>query len=259
MAVQYIHNRKYHQALNNLQRLVVLRLMELHKLNIAQTGYKMRTHIAKSLQNRCKAIRTAIKVYNDTAHAIGRPALEWSKVSNHSFLEEFTLLHETRNDIRARAWTQPVMRELMKQSLRVERAEEEILRLNVEVRRLHTAIVDEEREFARVLRDLQQAGNPIYGAVLESCEHRMRVNACVMQRLEDIFALSGFTGSSEVGVRLGSDVDSSTSPAATSRLRGEARGEATPGDDGDAHEPDDDQLQEIGNLVDYITDLEVGS
>lgn len=37
-AVQYMTTRKYHQALDNLQRLVVLRLFELHKLNLSQVG-----------------------------------------------------------------------------------------------------------------------------------------------------------------------------------------------------------------------------
>jgi hypothetical protein len=35
---KYIAARKYHQALDELQRLVVQRLFELHKLNLAQTG-----------------------------------------------------------------------------------------------------------------------------------------------------------------------------------------------------------------------------
>ena len=34
----YMSRRKYHVALDNLQRLVVLRLFELHKLNLSQTG-----------------------------------------------------------------------------------------------------------------------------------------------------------------------------------------------------------------------------
>jgi hypothetical protein len=34
----YMSKRKYHLALDNLQRLVVLRLFELHKLNLSQTG-----------------------------------------------------------------------------------------------------------------------------------------------------------------------------------------------------------------------------
>jgi len=36
--MKYIAARKYHQALNALQRLVVQWLFELHKLNLAQTG-----------------------------------------------------------------------------------------------------------------------------------------------------------------------------------------------------------------------------
>lgn len=36
--LKYINEHKYHKALENLQRLVVQRLFELHKLNLSQTG-----------------------------------------------------------------------------------------------------------------------------------------------------------------------------------------------------------------------------
>lgn len=36
--VKYIIERKYQQALGHLQRLVIQRLFELHKLNVSQTG-----------------------------------------------------------------------------------------------------------------------------------------------------------------------------------------------------------------------------
>lgn len=36
--LRYIANRKYHRALIKVHRLVVLRLFELHKLNLSQTG-----------------------------------------------------------------------------------------------------------------------------------------------------------------------------------------------------------------------------
>ena len=36
--VEYINNRQYYRALGKLQRLVVQRLFELHKLNLSQTG-----------------------------------------------------------------------------------------------------------------------------------------------------------------------------------------------------------------------------
>jgi len=37
-AVKYIQSQKYHQALQKLCKLIVQRLFELHKLNLAQTG-----------------------------------------------------------------------------------------------------------------------------------------------------------------------------------------------------------------------------
>ncbi|KAG6369144.1 hypothetical protein JVT61DRAFT_1403 [Boletus reticuloceps] len=95
--LKYISERKYHCALDNLQCLVVQRLFELQKLNILQTAYKMCMHIAKALQVRCRAIQAAVRKYNDAASTLQPPrqALNWSKVSHYSFLEEFTLLRET--------------------------------------------------------------------------------------------------------------------------------------------------------------------
>ena len=37
--VRYISERRYHQALNNLQRLVTQRLFELHRLNLSGVGW----------------------------------------------------------------------------------------------------------------------------------------------------------------------------------------------------------------------------
>ncbi|EIW84255.1 hypothetical protein CONPUDRAFT_49671 [Coniophora puteana RWD-64-598 SS2] len=260
-AAAYLNNRKYHQALNNLQRLVVLRLLELHKQNVGRSGQ----HIAKSLQTRCKAIQNAIKTYNTAAHAIGKPALDWSKVSNYSFLEEFTLLRESRDDIRAKRWTQPVIRELMKQSLRVERAKEEVVRLNVEVRRLHTFIVDEKKQFTQVLADLERKHDPVHGAVLEFCRRRRRVNARLMERLEDVFALEGFSGSREPGVSANNDAIVLThDPILSTELRTEetsgevdkATNDDKDGDDDEGSEADDERLEEVGVLVDYYTNLQ---
>ena len=40
--LKYIATRKYQQALGRLQRLVIQRLFELHKLNLSQTGKHIR-------------------------------------------------------------------------------------------------------------------------------------------------------------------------------------------------------------------------
>ncbi|KDQ58312.1 hypothetical protein JAAARDRAFT_86162, partial [Jaapia argillacea MUCL 33604] len=138
--VEYMSKRKYHQALHHLQKLVIQRLFELHWLNLAQTAYRMRSHIAKSLQARCKAIRNVVTSYNEAAAALNppRPHLDWSQVSHYQFLDEFNLLRDTELNVRQRRWAEPAVRAMMKQSLQIKRAHEELLRCNIEIRRLHT-------------------------------------------------------------------------------------------------------------------------
>ncbi|RPD78575.1 hypothetical protein L226DRAFT_457563 [Lentinus tigrinus ALCF2SS1-7] len=193
---KYIATRNYQKALGRLQRLVIQRLFELHKLNLSQTAYRMRTHIAKSLQKRCKAIRTAVNQYNAAAAALTptRPPLDWEKVSHFSFLEEFTLLQDTRNDIRTKKWAMPLVRETMRTFRRVTRAEEELENVNREARRLHTSIRDEDGLFTEVLQELERRRDPLHGAVADYCRRRRAVNAHVLAHLLRLYALDGFTG-----------------------------------------------------------------
>ncbi|KAI0683113.1 hypothetical protein BC835DRAFT_1297049 [Cytidiella melzeri] len=131
--LKYIKDRKYHQALNKLQKLVTQQLFELHKVNVTQTGehgpvflilvlmcrglgYKMRTHIAKSLQTQCKTIQRAVKAYNAAAAMLNPPcpALDWSNISGFNLLEEFSPLQDTHNDICSKEWSKPTIRKAMK-------------------------------------------------------------------------------------------------------------------------------------------------
>jgi hypothetical protein len=168
-------------------------------------GYKARTHLAKSLQTRCKAIRSATEVYNRAARALNppRPPLDWSQVSHYSFLDEFNLLRNTRHDVSSAPWANPVVREAIKKYLRICRAREEIDRCNIEARRLFTSIHDEDRRFNVTLTGLIDRNDPILGTVREYCTRRRRVNALLMERIRCIFALDGFTGSKVLGLRKG--------------------------------------------------------
>lgn len=111
-------------------------------------GYKLRKHIAKALQARSQAIKTALANYNAAAAALSPPRqqLTWDEVVEYAFLADFDLLRDTRQDIRTRDWAKPSGRALMDTYFKIERAKEEITRLNVEIRRLVTYIVD-ERDF----------------------------------------------------------------------------------------------------------------
>ncbi|KAJ7862665.1 hypothetical protein B0H14DRAFT_2164267, partial [Mycena olivaceomarginata] len=47
-----VANHRYQRALNELEGLIVARMFELSKVHMADTGYKLRKHIAKALQAR---------------------------------------------------------------------------------------------------------------------------------------------------------------------------------------------------------------
>ncbi|KAI0700240.1 hypothetical protein C8T65DRAFT_709710 [Cerioporus squamosus] len=202
---KYIATRNYQRALGRLQRLVIQRLFELHKLNVSQTAYRMQTHIAKSLQKRCKAIRTAVKQYNAAAAALTppRPELNWDAVSHFSFLEEFSLLQDTRNDIRSKAWAQPLVRETMRTANRVTRAEEELVNVSREALRVHTSIRDEDILFSDVLSKLKSSDALLYGAVNDWCRRRRAVNAHLLAHLLRLYALEGYTGIRGPGTHVG--------------------------------------------------------
>ena len=57
--------------------------------NFKSIGYKARTHLTKSLQTRCKAIRSATDAYNRAAHSLTPPRLplDWAQVLRYSFLD----------------------------------------------------------------------------------------------------------------------------------------------------------------------------
>ena len=138
----------------------------------------MRTRIAKALQSRCKAIRNAVKAYNSAAERLDppRPPISWETVSHINFLEEFNLLHDTRQDIRDKQWSQPAVRELMRLSQRVKRAHEEVERCHIAICRLYTSIQDENDFFAGTLSRLQAGEQVLYGMVHNFAARRQRVN-----------------------------------------------------------------------------------
>jgi hypothetical protein len=166
-------------------------------------GYKLRKHIAKALQARSKAVKTAITKYNEAAVAMRPPklTLTWEEVVEYAFLADFDLLREGREDIRGELWAQPAGRAAMDQHYKLLRADEEIERLNVEIRRLVTYMVDEQEFFNREEERLRAEGE-------EALAHQVRVlrgehgrfTGVHMSRLVKLSKEPGFTGSLTPGV-----------------------------------------------------------
>lgn len=217
----------------------------------------MRTHIAKSLQTRCKAIQNAVKVYNTAALALSppRPTVDWSRVSHYNFLDKFSLLRDTRQDVREKPWARPAHRETVRQFLRIQRAQEEILRCNVEIRRLHTAIYDEQQHFDVVQEDLRRTENPIAGAVDEFVILRRRVNAHILVRIQQMFDLEHFSGDKTLGTRKGTSASRPVLKAV--QISGVEAEQVRLDADQDDIENEDDVNGDIGGLVDYISSVSI--
>ncbi|KAJ3522209.1 hypothetical protein NM688_g8906 [Phlebia brevispora] len=201
--MKYSAERKFQRAFNHLHKLVVQRLFELQKLYISGTGYKMRTQLAKSLQSRCRAIRNAVDRYNKLAATLNKPRVDWQKISHYSFLQEFALLNETREDILSCKWTELHIRKAMQQYRHIKRAREEIQRCNVEVRRLHTWILDEAEDMEHTLDELRKTSSPLYGILQDQWTLRRRTNARLLAQINALYDLPGFSGTPSPGCRIG--------------------------------------------------------
>ncbi|KAJ3729926.1 hypothetical protein C8R42DRAFT_693640 [Lentinula raphanica] len=268
-AVKRMDEQKYREALLKLHRLVVQRLWELHKMNLSQTGYKMRTQIAHTLQKRSKAICNAVATYNAAALNLDppRPTVDWSKVSHYSFLDQFDLLADTRYSVLEKPWAKPVIRELMMQVRRVSCAWEEITRLNIELRRLHTSIVDEEKHFVTVLDRLSESSSPVYPAVMQFIEQRRAVHKLLLARMQLTYALPGFTGTPYPGKSVSmhtSDESPPSAPAPLSSPRSSTVGEnqldrisngGQSDDEGGAGEDDDEFVSYVSAISDYLSNV----
>ncbi|KAF6763562.1 hypothetical protein DFP72DRAFT_986482 [Ephemerocybe angulata] len=190
-AEDLVDHREYRRRLDELERLVVSRMFELTKMNMSQTGYKLRKHISQALQTRSQAIRTALDHYNKAAQALKprRPKLTWDEVVEYAFLADFDLLRNSREDIRARPWAQPVNRALRDRYFKIRRAREEIKRLNIEIKRVVTHIQDEEN-FLLAAEDKHRATDPIIAHHIRNYRlERTRFSAVHLRRFNELAKL----------------------------------------------------------------------
>ncbi|KAF7981823.1 hypothetical protein HWV62_31947 [Athelia sp. TMB] len=193
--------RRYQRALDKLEGLIVARMFELTKMNMSQTGYKMRKHVAKALQSRSQAIRTALDHYNSAARALSTPRrqLQWSEVVEYAFLSDFDLLRDTRQDISQRPWATPAGRLAMDLHFKLKRAREEIERLNIEIRRVATSIRDEAHFLERMESQVQQTDPLLAHQIHLHRAIRGRFNQHHRRKLQKISSLRGFSGTIKPG------------------------------------------------------------
>ncbi|KAJ6503627.1 hypothetical protein C8R45DRAFT_1051105 [Mycena sanguinolenta] len=199
-----IKDHRYLDALDEIERIIVERLLEMTKIHQSGTGYKMRSHIAKALQARSKAIRKAINRYNSVAEDMDppMPTVSWDEVVNYGFLAEFDLLRDTEDAVRSRPWTRRSYRLAMDKYFKILRAREEIQRLNIEIKRVVTWI-NEEDQFLRKKEAEYAETDPMRAVQISRYrQRRARSDNNHMQQFWAQAKTPGFTGSLVPGVSI---------------------------------------------------------
>ncbi|KAI0371569.1 hypothetical protein BV20DRAFT_1035214 [Pilatotrama ljubarskyi] len=196
-------HRKYRQALDKLERLVVQRLFEMSKLGLNGTGYKLREKLGKALKARATAIKKAITDYNARAKELipPRPTLAWSDIVDMSTVADFDLLRDTRQDIRELPWAQPLNRRAMNLYFNIKRAREEVQRLNVEIPRLISSMLDEHVDLYCAVAASLITNPSLAHELSRQWQYQHHVSVRIAQHLRDASQLPGFSGTLVAGRR----------------------------------------------------------
>ncbi|KAG1721787.1 hypothetical protein EDB19DRAFT_1835287 [Suillus lakei] len=244
-----ITNHLYHKAVDDVERLVVMRLLELTKLQMSGLGYKLRTQISTALKSRATAIRNALTRYNKYASQLNppRPPLQWEQIVDYSFLAEFDLLRKTGTEIQTKRWANPSYRHASTQHLAHQRAKEEIRRLNVEVGRLCTKIRDDALDYPRAIAQLELDNPPLAAHLQRRWQWLRSANGQHLWRIDQILRLPGYSGPMSPGTHEGRQCE------VTSALEGAQHGLADEADEG---EGDEDalsrQLQDVHTYMEGL-------
>jgi hypothetical protein len=124
-------------------------------------------------------------------------------VVDYTFLSDFDLLRDGREDIRNEPWAKPSGRIAMDMYFKIERAGEEIWRLNIEIPRLITFMRDEEEFLRRAEVSVRESAG-------EAMAHQVHLYRMRQGRFHDehkyrLYALRkvpGFSGSLEPGTAI---------------------------------------------------------
>lgn len=161
------------------------------------------------MKRRSKAIKTAVDEYNDAAGKLDGSIkkLEIKDALEYVFLGEFDVLRNTRRRILEKPWARRAERETANIYFKLLRAEEEVRRLNIEIRRLITFICDYHKKTSKIIAELAQS-NPKLGHQLQK-RVRLRKQHDVnhLRRLRQLSLMGGFTGSFHLGKQAGDGED----------------------------------------------------
>jgi hypothetical protein len=151
-------------------------------------------------------------------------------------------------------WADSTNRQVAIYKLKLERANEECCRLNVEIQRLVTSMRDEEAELSQHIEALGARSPWLAAELTNLLARRVQMNDVHRTQLQEIFALSSYNGVRVPGTRVGQiagDAEISDLQQPSSRLDdGNMGGE-------DIYAPDEDDFigEQLDGLATYLENL----
>ena len=120
--------------------------------------------------------------------------LDWDQVVEYAFISDFDLLYDAHQNIQRKPWVTPAARLTIDKAFKLERAEEEVAQLNIEVPHLATYIHDEDIYLCRKEAELLITRPAL---ALQVSLYQMewgRFNAHHLKVLGKIYLLTGYMG-----------------------------------------------------------------
>lgn len=157
----------------------------------------MRTHLSKSLQTRSQAIRTAIDKYNAARAKLPEPRpaeLNAKQVLGYVFIAEFDLLRDSRCSVRDEPWARPAEREATIAYFKLKRSEEELVRVELEIRRLRSFIRDVNTHMHRLLDTLTASDPALAVQMHRRAQLQFAQNKAHLTRLASLRAMYASSG-----------------------------------------------------------------
>ncbi|KAG6819853.1 hypothetical protein H0H93_007997 [Arthromyces matolae] len=255
-AATMVAQRRYRRCLDELERLVVSQMFELTKMNMSQTGYKLRRHIGQALQTRSHAIRNALTHYNAAAALLSppRPSISWNQVVEYAFLADFDLLRDCREDISTREWARPAARLLMDQYFKIERAREEIQRLNIEIKRVITHMRDEELYLSAKEQEAALQDPALSWQIRRYRDERTRFYDIHRRRFKKLAANPRFTGSILPGTPIDTSLIALNSRMGTTPVCAsvEDKDDSEEEEDEEGEEGEEEDVKEISDALEIL-------
>jgi len=179
----------------------------------------------------------------------------FSQVVEMASLADFDILRDTRQDIRSLPWAQPSNREATNLYFGVKRANEEILRLNVEIRRLISYMFDSHCQLYIEIQARLFTDPNIAHELSIHWQLSQKIYMEIAEQLVKTSKLHGFSGSLLLGHRAGHQnvrKGGIPLPVWMTDVLGLVRDNSSTDDSNELDCEDDEQLCEFVEYVDNL-------